>query len=397
MRVLRLLAAGLLVAGLGAAAHGQAKKPAPTPNETVRYFQLSDDFLGDLPAEGFLKETRQGARITSAVLDVCHSVSLTSPRKDRFVVALKAEGTRLTGSAQTQEGKQQVAVNLVRKPAGKTVSFEGSITVGNEKWDVSSTGNTDVSEKEFLDNQANDSTVVPEPADFIEVSPGAVAVRAKRDAFAALVKEVRKENVETVLESLAVDCLALRTGEQELQVLIDPDRASALINKLKDWPGVLAAGWFPGAYAIERAVRFAAADWKAGSGSFDRERLASAIADSIAANFSATVEGRNWNDATGELKVSLKRPSQSIPGLDLSDHIETVLLIGPEKLRSNDALIVWVGDIAIDIVDTAPEPRLKFMSAASEENDLIDEDALLDRLAKDLKGKRWDSDQGAWK
>jgi hypothetical protein len=391
------LAVGLLMAALSAEAHGQTKKSASTPNETARYFQLSDDFLGDLPTEGFLKETRQGGRMTSAVLDVCHSVSVTSPRKDRFVVTLKTEGQRLTGSGQTQETKQWVAVDLVRKAAGKTVSFEGSITLGNDKWDVSSTGNTDLGEKEFLDSQANDSTMVPEPDDFIEVSPGALAVRAKRDAFADLVREVRKENVQTVLESLALDCSALRSGEQEMQVLVDPERAAALIRKFRSLPGVLDAGWIPGAYSTERAVRFPTAQWKTGGASFDRGRLASAIADSLAKNFAATVESTSWNDASGELKVALKRPSQSILGLDLADRIETVLLIGPEKLRSNDALIAWVGDIAIEIVDSAPEPRLKFMTAASEENDLVDEDALLDRLARDLGGKRWDSDQGAWK
>src|SRR5262249_9470105 len=148
-------------------------------------------------------------------------------RRDRFVVTLKADGTRLTGSGQTQEAKQRVAVDILRKPAGKTVNFEGSITLGTEKLNVSSSGNSDLSEKEFLENQASDNTLAAQPDDFTEVSPGAVGARAKREAFAAVVKEVRKENVETVLESLAVDCSALRTGEQQLQVLIDPERAPA--------------------------------------------------------------------------------------------------------------------------------------------------------------------------
>jgi hypothetical protein len=396
MRSFMLLAGGsLFVILAGLPANAEPKKGAPATSETVRYFQL-DDLLGDLPAEGFLKETHQGARITSAALDVCHAVSSNSPRKDRFVVPLRAEGTKLTGSSQTQETRQRVVVDLLRKPAGKTVSFEGLITIGNEKRNVSSPGNAEMSEREFLDNQANESSVVVDPEDFTEASPGAVAARVKREAFAALVKEVRKENVETVLESLAIDCSALRTGEQELQVLVDPERAPALIRKLKGLPGVLAAGWTAGAYSIERAVRLAAAPWRGGSGSFDRERLASALADSLAKNFAATVEGSSWNHATGELKITLTRPSQSIPGLELSDQIETVLLIGPERLRSNDGLIVWVGDTAIDILDHAPEPRLKFMNAASDEADLIDEDTLLDRLAKDLKGKRWDSEKAAW-
>jgi hypothetical protein len=395
----------MLFAMLGdAPANAQAKKGAPAPSETVHYFQL-EDFLGDLPAEGLLKETRQGARITSAVLDVCHDVSATSARRDRFVVTLKVEGTRLTGSGQTQETKQHVAVDILRKPAGKTSSFEGSIILGTEKLNVSSSGNTDMSEKEFLDNQANDvfaarllrkRKLSADPDDFTEFSPGAVGARFNREAFAAVVKEVRKENVEIDIDSLAIDCAALRTGEQELQVLVDPERAPALIGKLKELPGVLDAGWIAGAFSIGRAVRLAAGGWKSGSGGYDRQRLASAVADSLAKNFAASVEASSWKATNGELKVTLTRPSQLLPGLELSDRIETLLLIGPERPRSNDGLIVWVGNTAIEIVDNGSEPRLKFIDAASEETDRVDTEAVVDRLAKDLKGKRWDAEKNAW-
>jgi hypothetical protein len=71
-------------------------------------------------------------------------------------------------------------------------------------------------------------------------------------------------------------------------------------------------------------------------------------------------------------------------------------LIGPERPSTNDGLIVWVGETAIDIVDSAPEPMLKFMNSGSEETDLVDADALLDRLSRDMKGKRWDSEKAAW-
>src|SRR3954464_9026329 len=83
MRTLNLLAAGLLAFLLeSSAAHAQAKKTPAAPAETTRYFQLPEDFLDELPTDGFLKEVRQGSRVVSAVLDVCHSVSQTSSRKD---------------------------------------------------------------------------------------------------------------------------------------------------------------------------------------------------------------------------------------------------------------------------------------------------------------------------
>jgi hypothetical protein len=298
-----------------------------------------------------------------------------------------------------------VLVDILSKPAGKTASFEGSITLGTEKLNVSSSGNTDMSEKEFLENQANDvfaarllnkRKVSADPDDFIEFSPGAVGARVKREAFAAVVKEAKKENVEIDLDSVAVDCAGLRTGEQELQVLVDPERAPALIRKLKQLPGVLDAGWIAGAFSIGRAVRVAAGEWKSGSGGYNRERLASVIANSLAENFAASVETSVWSGTTGELKVTLIRPSQFIAGLGLSDRIETLLLIGPERPGSNDGLIVWVGNTAIEIVDNGPEPRLKFIDAASDDTDRIDTEAVVDRLAKDLKGKRWDGEKNAW-
>src|SRR5262245_8394646 len=93
-----LLLVGLLLSSAGCStAYAEAKK-APgksSTNETIRYFQFSGDLLGDLALDGFLREVRRGATVVSASLDVCHSISQTSPRKDRFVVPLRVEGGKL--------------------------------------------------------------------------------------------------------------------------------------------------------------------------------------------------------------------------------------------------------------------------------------------------------------
>jgi hypothetical protein len=397
MSTLNLLAAGVIALSfVSSAANAEQKKGPPAPaGETVRYFQLADEFLGDLPAEGYLKEVRQGPRLTSAVIDICHSVSTTTSRKDRFTINLKVEGTRMTGSGQTQETKSPVSVNLVRKPMGKSVTFEGSITLAGEKIDMSSADNTEMNEKEFEESQATESSIVAEPADFIELSPGALSVQVKREQIPAVLKAIKAENVEFMLESLAQDCNVLRTGQQELQFLVDPARAPAVVKKLKGLPGVTDAGWIGGAYSIDRSVRLELADWKGGN-SFDKQKVGTAIANSIAKNFKATVDSTEWNAATGELKVVLKRNSLAFPGLGLSDRLDVVLLIGPETPKGNEGLIVWLRDISIDVVDGGAEPKMKFVAAASEESGLLDEEELFTNLAKDLKGKRWDSDQGAW-
>jgi hypothetical protein len=188
----------------------------------------------------------------------------------------------------------------------------------------------------------------------------------------------------------------LRTGEHSVRFVVDPERAPALVNQFKSSSGVSAAGWTSGSHTIDRAIRLAATDWRGGDGKLDKARLAAAIASAAAKNFGATAESSDWNSTTGELKVVLKRPSQSFPGLDLTDSVELVALVGPEKPGSNGGLVVWIGDPTIDIVDNGSEPRLKFASTTSEEAGLIDDDAMLTLLAQELKGKRWDSDGAAW-
>ena len=70
------------------------------------------DVVVGVDLDGFLWARRRRVRVQRGAVGAQHV---------RFVVALKAEGQRLTGSGQTQESRQPVAVSLVRKPAGKTV------------------------------------------------------------------------------------------------------------------------------------------------------------------------------------------------------------------------------------------------------------------------------------
>ena len=62
--------------------------------------------------------------------------------------------------------------------------------------------------------------------------------------------------------------MAVVAGEQVITVAVDPDRAAALIAKFKSSPGVITAGWTSGMVEMDRAIRFAAADWR------DRRRSA---------------------------------------------------------------------------------------------------------------------------
>src|SRR5262245_10227582 len=109
-----------------------------------------------------------------ALITASQPISKTDARKDRFVVNLKVDGEKLSGSGQTQEQKVPVAVDLVRKRTGQTVAFSGTITHGQIKTEVTSADNTDISEDDFRAGQDVDDGIVATPADFIEVSPGSL-------------------------------------------------------------------------------------------------------------------------------------------------------------------------------------------------------------------------------
>src|ERR1700754_953900 len=101
LKTMRKLMIGCAVALAGAISwtlvQAQTKDSAKAAaGAETRYFSSLGDLLGDLPVDAFIKETRQGGKLVSAVLDVCYSVSATSDRKDRFAIELRPEGEKLT-------------------------------------------------------------------------------------------------------------------------------------------------------------------------------------------------------------------------------------------------------------------------------------------------------------
>src|ERR1700732_804355 len=196
-------------------------KAAPGGNE-VRYF-TSIDGLMDGNADVILKEPRQGKTVTSAVLDVCYPAERGSDRKDRFVANLAVNGQTLTGTTQSINDKLPVTVKLVRQPTGDSFEFKGQISVGQSVTEVASTDNSDLSEKEFLDNTTTRETNTAGPEDFTEVSPESIGVRVKLDAALDFLKALKGQDVEVSLSSLTVSCDALRAGEQRITISVDPD------------------------------------------------------------------------------------------------------------------------------------------------------------------------------
>jgi hypothetical protein len=397
MRALLFCLVGLMTASpdLAVAQMKLSTKPA-NANET-RYFTAIDGLM-DGNADVILKETRQGKTVTSAVLDVCYPAEKGSDRKDRFVADLAVNGQAMTGTTQTLGGKLPVTVKLARKPTGDTFEFKGQISIGQSVTEVASSDNSDLSEKEFRDNQTVDDVITPAPKDFSEVSPESIGVKVKLDAALDFLRSLKGQDLEVALSSLAVTCDALRAGEQTITLSADPDRATALIAKFKSQPGVVAAGWTSGMVDMERTIRFSAADWRDGD-KINRDKLAAAIAGVLTRTLAAKSSAAAWNASTGTVKLTFKRPSQAYPALDLTETVEITALVSPDRPGGSDKLMLWIGSPVISTADESTGARLNLAAEASgdEEGDQTDDNGSVDALAKEFKGQRWDSDKSAWK
>jgi hypothetical protein len=381
-------------------AFAQMKLPAKTAPGAVetRYFTAIDGLM-DGNADVILKETRQGKTVTAATLDVCYPAAKGSDRKDRFVANLTVSGQNLTGSAQSVGDKLPVTIKLLRKPTGDTFEFRGQITIGQAVTEVTSTDNSDLSEKEFLDNQTSDDGITPAPKDFTEVSPEAFGVRVKLDAALEFLKSLKGEAVEVGLSSLAVSCDALRAGEQTINLTADPERTAALIAKAKSMPGVVAAGWTSGSFDMDRTIRFAAAEWRDGD-KINRDKIASAISAVLSRTLAAKASGSEWDANTGKLTLTLKRPSPVYPPLGLTESIEVTALVSPDKPGASVRLMLWISSPVITTSDEGTGAKLHLSEEATgdeEGGEPKEDNGSVEALAKEFRAQRWDADKSVWK
>ncbi len=394
-----LLLVACLVAATPDIAGAQIKlSPKADPNAIeTRYFTAIDGLM-DGNADVILKEVRQGKTLKEASLDICYSADKGSDRKDRFVVNLAVNGPTLSGTTQSLGDKKPVAVKLTRKQTGDTFDFRGQITVGTNVTEVTSSENSDISEKEFKDSQVVDDGINPAPKDFSDVSPESVGVRLKLDSALDFLKSLKGQDVEVTTSSLGVTCDALRSGVQTINLAVDPDRAPALIAKAKAMPGVVAVGWTTGIVEMERTIRVSAADYSDG-GKLNRDKLATAVSNVLAKTLSAKPAGASWSATTGKVKLTFKRPSPVYPALELTDTVEVTGLVAPDKPGGSDKLMLWIGNPVTSTADESVGSKLMLSndSAGEEEGDQKDDSGMIEALTKELKGQRWDADKSVWK
>ncbi|MCG6207126.1 hypothetical protein LPW26_20975 [Rhodopseudomonas sp. HC1] len=395
MRALLFSLLMLLPATDLARAQSKAAPKAAAPASEVHYFTALDGFMDG--ADVILKETRQGKVVTSAVLDVCYAPTKGSDHKDRFVANLQANGPALTGTTQASGDKAPVTVKLARKQNGETVDFKGQISIGSTVHEIASVDNSDLSEKEYLENQSTDDAIAPAPKDFTEVSPEAVGVRVSLEAAADFLKTLKGQNLQVSLSSLSIGCDALRAGTLVINLTTDPARAAAVIAKAKTFPGVTAAGWTNGIIELDRTILFPAAGWRDGD-KLNRDKIATTIAGVLAQTLGATLATSAWNDETGKLKMTFKKPSDLVPSLQLTEIIEVEAMVSADKPGATDKLLVWVGNPTDTTADETTGPKLVINDDATgdEEAEPRSDGGAVAALAKELKGQRWDSESSTW-
>lgn len=395
--LLALAACSVVAPHLASAQMKLAPKAAPVTGPETRYF-TSIDGLMDGNADVVLRETRQGKNVTAATLDVCYPAEKGSERRDRFVADLAVNGATMSGTTQSQIDKLPVTVKLARRPTGDSFEFKGQITVGQTTTSVTSTDNSDQSEQEFRDNQTADDNIMAAPKDFTEMSPEAVAVKIRIEAALDFVRTLRGQPVELSLPSLNVSCDALRAGEQVINLTIDPERAAAFIAKAKAYPGVVNAGWTSGSVEMERTVRFNAAEWRDGD-RINRDKVAATLSGVLAKSLSAKPSGVKWDDETGRIKLTFKRPSQVVPALELTETVEVSAIVAAEKPGATDKLILWISTPSVATTDETSGAKLNLSETASmdEESDPRDDNGAVAAVAAEFKAQRWDSDKSVWK
>jgi hypothetical protein len=149
---------------------------------------------------------------------------------------------------------------------------------------------------------------------------------------------------------------------------------------------------------MDRTIRFAASGWRDG-GNLNRDKLAATIASVVANALAAKPASSQWSSETGKLTLVLKRPSDTFPTLGLTDVIEVSALVAADKPSGSDHLMVWIGNPSITTADESAGTKLKLVdnSADDDESDQGDDYGIVDALAKEFKGQRWDIEKSAWK
>ncbi|MEH3063601.1 MAG: hypothetical protein PGN33_12925 [Methylobacterium radiotolerans] len=224
--------------------------------------------------------------------------------------------------------------------------------------------------------------------------PGTLSVTTKLPNVVDLVKLVRTEGARMDPAGLVPNCADLRGGTSSISIDVDPERAPALLEKVKKLPGVATAEYGQVAdksQLVKLKVKPGDADLIAALG----RALPKAIPD-------ATIVSSGKDAGRGEIQMALTR---KVSYLDPMGAQEAISLRATAWQDPQDKSVSYLQLRGVDarLVDTGKEKVFSVGPAESEGEDAVvasdldtaaAQQAIAAALASDLHGQIWVED--AW-
>ena len=388
-----LLLAGLLCASSIEAAWAQAGKRAPASIEKSGSIYGGASVNGaDVDFEGDLRLSFKGGTLVGGTLDACTSTEATSGVSDRLKATLSVKGDDLTGSGTTDVGKQPFSVALKRAGTADSLNLTGRVGVAGIPISIKAE-DVDLQTAEETSDAADEQASGPVPTFNL------LAIRTPLGRAKEVLDQLRAEQASLGALGLVPTCADMRSGVSQIEATVEPAKVPSLIGRLNAIGGVQAR--MRDIAEPTMTVRIAGAQ----AGAAKDADLVAAVAGAVAAATGGAAVGQPSLDGrTGEYRVEVQRDTVATRRLGLSEQLTTKFLIGrSDKDRS---IYVNLSNVEPKLVDPAGRGQLTLSDGAafSEEggsqtgsNTTQLDEAILARVARELKGQVWDGETAAWK
>lgn len=387
-----LLLAGVLCASSTGAARAQAgKKPQPASVEKVgSIYGGATVNGGDVDFEGELRLSLKGNALTAATLDACTSTDPTSGVSDRFKATLSIKGNELAGSGTTDIGRQPFTVSLKRSGNGDSVDLTGQVGLSGVQIALKAEG----VDLRPVEGGSEDAT---EPVAGAVPTFNALTIRTPLGRAKEVLDVLRAEQASLSVLGLMPSCADMRAGTSQFEATVEPGKAAGILTKLNALGGVQAK---MSEITPNMTVRLGGPQAAAGDAD-----IVALVTAAVAAATGGTPLGQTSLDArTGTYRVDVRRDTAATKRLGLAEQLSTRFLIG--RGDKDRTVYVNLSNVEPALIDPAAQGKLALSDAgaASEEGGSLTgsnaaqfDEAILARVAKDLKGQVWDAEKAAWK
>lgn len=385
----------ILCAASSAALAQANKAPAPAAGGKVfaAFFDASSVVGTPTPLSLVLRETRQGAAVKQTEIEGCFAFSHASHKLDlvKGVMTVNGPALRFTGSTMVNKAPVDIVIQRAGKP--DAVSFTGEL---NSQGKVVKFALPAGPLGEDTGPEAADAPPVSATPN-ADISVNTVSIALKPSAIAGIVPVLRKHKASVQETAFFADCDSLRANERKIVATVDPERATAFVQDAKAVAGVTNAGWMRGSFGVFDAVRLDAQAFTT-NGQINRDKIVAAIEPAIAQVLGETATKNSPPSAVGVTTLSFGGPSQALPGVGLNETTDVNVFMSRENLQPNGPVLVYLGEIDADVVDTQGGIAVKEATDAESapEDFGIVRVLILNAMAKALGGEVWNPEKQAW-